>query len=520
MNRSLLVPVIFVCVFALLAAGCTTPSQQAIPQQPALSQPGTTPPGSLSPAGDSAYARGMAAFEAGNYRTAEEYFALAKADYSASGDRASFIRARDMRFMSEGILQDYPYNRSQAEAEMATAFPDVPAADRTRWLDRENATTITSDGVVLCYSGTTGNVKFHNVSLMQAGNRAAGHTPLYDVLMPLIDTPWTNGTGPYGAPVAYEGSDTLSIPRGDLPANGTLKIWMPLPIESGAQTTVTILSVEPAKYVKSTTGTAADMGLACLEIPLGEIRGPYLNVTAKFSFVQHEQRFAVDPAKVKPYDTNSSLYKKYTASSGNIVLSPEMKAKAKAVAGNETNPYLVAQKIYWDLISTHPYSHPAHFWLDATKTPESAYVLSTGIGDCGSQSMYYAALLRAAGIPARAQGGYQMIEGTPGTHFWAQFYLEGYGWIPVDVTAAEGGTWAYNATPADLRRYQAYYFGSLDPYRYIIQNDVDIPLTPPAGDAVVAPDGWTQFPKAVCDTCDENPTVIGLTDASLTITRV
>lgn len=520
MNRSPLLTIIFVCVSALLIAGCTTPSQPAIPHQPASSQPGTTPPGSLSPAGDTAYARGMAAFQAGNYRTAEGHFAVAKAEYSASGDRASFIRARDMHFRSDGILEDYPYNRSQAEAEMATTFPDVPAADRARWLDRENITTITSDGEVLYFSGTTGNVKYHNVSLMQAENRAAGRTPLYDVLVSLIETPWTNGTGPYGAPVGYEGAVSLSVPRGDLPANGTLKLWMPLPIESGAQTNVTIGPVEPAKYVKSSTGTGADMGLVYLEIPLEEIQGPYLNVTAKFSFVQHEQRFVVDPAKVKPYDTDSSLYRKYTASSGNIVVSPEMRAKAKAVAGNETNPYLVAEKIYRDLISTHPYSHPAHFWLDATKTPESAYVLSTGIGDCGSQSMYYAALLRAAGIPARAQGGYQMIEGTPGTHFWAQFYLEGYGWIPVDVTAAEGGTWAYNATPADLQRYQAYFFGSLDPYRYVIQNDVDIPLSPSSGDAVVAPSGWTQYPKAVCDTCDENPTVVGITGSGITIARV
>ena len=523
--------VILVCLVALLAAGCTTPAPQATTTQPSASsqptaqpsatvQPLTTSPGFPSPGGDAAYALGMAAYQAGNYRTAQGYFAQAKANYSVSGDQASFIKARDMHFKVDGILEDYPYNRSQAEAVMAATFPDVAAAVRAKWLDKENVTTIRSDGEVLYYSGTTGNVKYHNVSLLQADFRAAGHTPLYDTLMPMINTPWQNGTGPYGAPVTYEGTESLSIPRGDLPANGTLKLWIPVPIESGAQTNVTIVSVEPAKYVKSSTGTGAEMGLVYLEVPLGELKDPYLNVTAKFRFVQHEQRVVVDPAKVKPYDTNSSLYKQYTKPSGNIVISPEMKAKAKAAAGNETNPYLAAQKIYWAVITELPYSHPAHFWMDATKTPESAYVLSTGIGDCGSQSMYYAALLRSVGIPARAQGGYQMIEGTPGTHFWAEYYLEGYGWIPVDVTAAEGGTWAYNATPADLQKYQAYYFGSLDPYRYVIQNDVDIPVTPSSGDAVVAPTGWMQFPKAVCDTCQDNPTVIAITDSTLTVTKV
>ena len=53
----------------------------------------------------------------------------------------------------------------------------------------------------------------------------------------------------------------------------------------------------------------------------------------------------------------------------------------------------------------------------------------------------------------------------------------------MDVTAAEGGDWSYNATPAELSDKKEYFFGSLDPYRYIIQDDVDIPLTPGSGNA-------------------------------------
>ncbi len=86
-----------------------------------------------------------------------------------------------------------------------------------------------------------------------------------------------------------------------------------------------------------------------------------------------------------------------------------MKAKAQEIVGNETNPYLEAQKIYWYIMDTLPYSHAPHIWLDASGTPESVYVLDTGIGDCGSQSMYFAALCRSLGIPARAVGGYQLV---------------------------------------------------------------------------------------------------------------
>ena len=122
--------------------------------------------------------------------------------------------------------------------------------------------------------------------------------------------------------------------------------------------------------------------------------------------------------------------------------------------------------------------------------------------------MYFAALCRAVGIPARATGGYQMILGTPGTHIWAEYYLEGYGWIPVDVTAAEGGDASYNATPEELKEYKTYFFGSLDPYRFVIQKSLDLPLVPGAGNEVISPAGWVQLPKVVCDNCPDNPMVL------------
>ncbi len=44
---------------------------------------------------------------------------------------------------------------------------------------------------------------------------------------------------------------------------------------------------------------------------------------------------------------------------------------------------------------------------------------------------------------------------------------------------------------------------SLDPYRYIIQKDVDIPLTPDPGNAVLFK-MVVQSPKVVCDTCPDD----------------
>ncbi len=502
MRRTFLVSVIGVILVAILTVGIGSGTE--------------TDPRSE---GDALFAEGMDEFNSSNFLTAFDLFTKAGERYVTAGDQAAYILARDMVFKSRGAGSNFPYNRTEIEAEMALAFPNVSAEQRTLWLDAPMTATLESEGETWYFEETIHNIRNHNPSILREENAQSGHTPLYDELMPLITAPWENESAIYGPPVHYVGSTKLDIPQGELPSNGTLKVWLPVPVESGSQTNVTILSVEPEQFLNSSTGTNAEIGLVYLEIPLEEITGPSLNISARYRFDQHERRYTIDPEAVKPYNTTSPEYLKYTGSTQNILITPEITEKALSIVGDETNPYLQAEKIYWDVVNTHPYSHAPHIWLDATGTPESEYVFETGIGDCGTQSMYFAALCRSLGIPARATGGYQMIEGTAGTHVWAEFYLEGYGWIPVDVTAAEGGDASYNATEDDLHRYKSYYFGNLDPYRFIIQESMDLPVIPDAGDAVISPFGWVQFPKLVCDTCPDNPMPLSFTYATIAVTK-
>jgi transglutaminase-like putative cysteine protease len=494
MKRILALMILLLCITAVLAAGCTT-----------------TPPPTPASNGDMLFFQAEKEFQDNNLHAADRLFKLAQENYTAAGNTAAALEARDRAMTAEMMTYDFPSNRSVMDQQIATYIPGAPADERAGWLDDRNTTvTLKSDGEVWYFADTVSNIFYHNMTLMRKQNAAMNYTPFYDELAPLAFAPPKSGTGPYGEPVPWEGLEVLSVPREQLPENGTLKLWVPLPVEGGPQTNVTIISVEPARYVKSMTGTSADLGLAYLEIPLGEIRDPFLNVTARFRFVQHSEQFTIDPVKVKPYNTGDPGYHKYTAPGQNIVITPDMKKKAQEIIGNETNPYLQAQKIYWYIVDTHPYSHAPHLLIEMTGTPRSTYVLETGIGDCGAQSQYFAALCRSLGIPARVPVGYQMIlGGTPaGTHVWAEYYLEGYGWIPVDVTVAEGSEWSYNATPDERHRYKEYSFGGLDPYRYIIQKDVDVPLTPDAGGAVLLTRNTIQFPDAVCDTCADNPALM------------
>ncbi|OPX74936.1 MAG: hypothetical protein A4E39_00362 [Methanoregulaceae archaeon PtaB.Bin152] len=75
------------------------------------------------------------------------------------------------------------------------------------------------------------------------------------------------------------------------------------------------------------------------------------------------------------------------ASGKNIAITPGITKKALEIVGGETKPQIPAEKIYWHIMDTLPYSHVPHFMLETAGIPESTFVLETGFGDCGSQSM-------------------------------------------------------------------------------------------------------------------------------------
>lgn len=492
---------ILLLLAAILAAGCTSGQ--------------TSTPASQ---GDTLYAQAESAFAQDNFHAAADLYEQAYHQYKTEGDPVAAKDALNKASISVRMTAEFPFNHSEIVALIDETFPAVSAERKASWLPCDQSQCITSDGETWYFANTIPNIKYHNMDLMRAATKMKGETPFYDQMKETTFAPPAKGTENYINPVMWEGTEALSIPAGLLPKSGTLRLWIPLPVETDSQRDVTIVSVEPAQFVKSQTGTDADLGLVYLEVPLEQITGDFLNVTARFRYTSYQQQFTIDPAKVGSYNMSDPEYLKYTTSGKNIVITPVMKARALEVVGNETNPYLQAEKLYWHVIS-HNYSNVPHVRLNTDGTPESVYMLESGSGDCGTQSMYFAALCRSLGIPARAVGGYQLVPGHEGTHFWSEYYLPGYGWIPNDVTIAEGAEWSYDATDDERHQYKDFYARNLDPYRYVIQKDVDVPITPSPGNAVMF-DIVVQSPKAVCDTCDTDPEFAMFDDWNVIVKKV
>ncbi|NYT11710.1 MAG: transglutaminase domain-containing protein [Methanomassiliicoccales archaeon] len=448
--------------------------------------------------GDSIFTSAMNEYLKANYRTASALFEDASQAYSLEGEVTRSIRATNWKFICQRMTLEFPFTRAEAEVLLEEAFPNMPRETRNAWLDNDSTEKLISDGEVLYYEQFIQNIRFRNLELIREMMEGIGHTPIYDseAIRNIVWNATPLHEGPYLNPIQFHGWGNLSVPRDELPENGTLELWIPHPVTTSSQVNVKIVSIEPWEYIVHQPDVYADLGLAYLEIPLNEIKGD-LEVTIEFTFTEYEMRFSVDPEEVGEYDEGSSEYIHYTRTSENIVVDQEIRELALSIVGNETNPYLQAQKIYWYVVDNIPYSLVPHLYLSTAGIPESQYVHEMGHGDCGAQSSYFCALCRSIGIPARDIGGNQLVPGTAGNHFWAEFLVPNYGWVPADVTIAEIADWSFDATDEERTTFKEFYFDNLDPYRFIIQKDFDIPMNPDPVNAILFRTVH-QAPSAVC----------------------
>lgn len=153
-----------------------------------------------------------------------------------------------------------------------------------------------------------------------------------------------------------------------------------------------------------------------------------------------------------------------------IVYTPLLKALAKEIIGNETNKLVVARKFYNFCTTQVTYSYMRKYLL---LTNIVDYVGAGLKGDCGVQAILFITLCRYVGIPAHFQSGLYTAKGEIGNHDWAMFYIEPYGWLFADCSF--GGS-AYRGGKKELHDY---YFGNLDPFRMVANNDICAEFDPP-----------------------------------------
>ncbi len=333
---------------------------------------------SAGPTGDELYSSGMDAFDRQFFEKASDLFNQSIVAYDRERDPAAARMALHMKKRASWMLIEMTRNATQAREMLADTLPFLPEAEREKYLQSGESIQIVSDGEVRYFIGIANNMAYRNLTLMQEISRNTNYSEFFDELYPVIDND-TSYSCPYGNPHTFQAYNLLSIPREYLPDSGMLAVWIPLPIELKSQTNISIIHLDPGRYVVSGPVTTGDHGQVYFEIPLAEMTGPFLNVSAEYRFTTYERRYDVDPELIRPYNTTTEEFRKYTGSQKNTKITPEIAALAREIVGDETNPYLMAEMIYQHIIDTYPYSLVPHTLLAASETPESTFMAETGM---------------------------------------------------------------------------------------------------------------------------------------------
>ncbi|MBO5197957.1 MAG: transglutaminase domain-containing protein [Lachnospiraceae bacterium] len=247
-----------------------------------------------------------------------------------------------------------------------------------------------------------------------------------------------------------------------------VKAWLPLPIDCIQVKNPKVIKTEPeATYIAPET---APQRTAYFEKVMTEntpflVEYEYDNtvnyVDPKPEVVEEyrkggEKPFpAFDPEKDLPGRGEPTLAD-ISEQAPHIVFTPYIRALKDEIAGDETNPLLLARRFY-DFVTTKvKYSFMREYFA-IENIPE--YAALNNRADCGVQALLFITLCRCAGIPARWQSGLNARPDSVGSHDWAMFYVAPYGWMFNDCSFGGG---AYRA--GALERWN-YYFCNLDPYR-------------------------------------------------------
>ncbi|HMF33862.1 MAG TPA: transglutaminase-like domain-containing protein [Candidatus Lokiarchaeia archaeon] len=205
------------------------------------------------------------------------------------------------------------------------------------------------------------------------------------------------------------------------------------------------------------------------------------------------------------YDTNSAFYKLYTEDQPTFITvsDPAIQAKAKEIAGADTDPAKKALDIYNWVKNNLQYVLQPQISSSDTGEKGASWALTNLEGDCSEFSDLTVAMLRAQGVPARKITGIALTDanGRPFSsyqkgatwdyiqstavgngnftgHAWVEYYVPGAGWVSLDPTWGNAGQDYYNKMDyLHLGTCRGEYFGS----------EVQPPISPEIGEFPALP---------------------------------
>jgi transglutaminase-like putative cysteine protease len=249
---------------------------------------------------------------------------------------------------------------------------------------------------------------------------------------------------------------TIDAPEG----SRNVRLWLPYPVSDGHQTIsdVKISGNYTSEGIYAVPSTGALALYAEWSVPAKERR-----LTITFNADARERVMksfpsteSVIPVEVLPYLEGTRF----------IPVDGKIKEVSLKITEGKKSIKDKAEAVY-DWVVENTFRDPD---VQGCGVGDVEVTLAKRGGKCADISSVFVALARASGVPAREVFGLRLgkkaeEDMTGGHHCWAEFYLPGYGWVPVDPADVRKIMLVEKLELKEAKAYRDYYFGAVDPYR-------------------------------------------------------
>jgi len=268
--------------------------------------------------------------------------------------------------------------------------------------------------------------------------------------------------------MAYE--FTYSVRVTDLPQTATkVDLWVPVPSDSQGQKVIGV------KVIRPNGGEIRTEPRYQNRMFHKRFLGPFPKaapLTAELVFCVDRSEVVIPEAKALAQAGRSTLphtLDVYLRPNRLIPIDGKVAQIAAGLKLPKGDPLRTGKRLYDYLIDTMDYNWKAK----GAGRGDVLWACDSKTGDCSDYHSMFIALCRSQGIPADHEFGFPIrTQETAGAlahhHCWARFWVDGVGWIPVDISEAD--------KHPDLRDYN---FGAQSAKLLKLTHGRDITLVPP-----------------------------------------
>ena len=372
------------------------------------------------------------------------------------------------------IRLDFRQTEQDVKRYIAKQMPSISAADYERLEATHALEVMTIDGEKRYFNSAARNLFGIDPQARQVWREKhkgdAGPTGLasdsgLDVHIAQVMEAAVKSGKQYVKPVVLHVTHTIMVDGNEVPEGETIRCWLPFPREiPGRQEGIRILSTDPARYLLADNGAYLQRTIYMEKPSAGTAKTTF---KVDYEYTSNGVYVPVDPARVKAPTITPELVPFIREEPPHIVFTPELKKLSKEIVGEESNPVLIARKLFAWVDTNVTWATTREY---STVPSLSMYPFENRHGDCGMLTLLYITLCRLNGIPARWQSGWEFRPPDQFMHDWGMIYFEPYGWVPMDVT------YGLRETANEAMKY--FYVSGMDSYRLIFNDAISQPLYP------------------------------------------